>query len=169
MGTEQNADERNGDERNGDERKRAELPCVRVSRFIALVFGIPLTILGLLWYAYNKNPVFLFNGAFWLVTSLALALTGLFRDHKIKEVLQRNEYFKPSQVNMIPARWIRIRTRGCMTVRFACVLQVGGTETVVRSGIYNVLDSDKVENYDVRVYTDSENRYVVVPFRKKSS
>ena len=147
--------------------KTIEAPWSIVGKFVGLVFGIPFSLIGLLWYVQDGNAAFLSNGVLWAGLGAICVIKGKLHKYQLKRLEKEGVCYDCSVVKIIPANMIRIGSY--LTVRAECIYESDRTIHSVISGLYLLSPLDRIENLNAKIYVDKDNskKWVLVLFRKK--
>lgn len=149
--------------------KTVETPWYRVSKWLLLVFGIPLTLIGVvLFFILDGNLAVLLNGIIWIIIGGSLKIKGGFDRRNLEILKKEGHYYEGSVVNIIPAQGVRIGSY--ITARVECVYKTEKGNGLIKSGYHLLSPFDRRENLYAKIYFDSNNstKYAVELFRREN-
>lgn len=140
--------------------KTVERSWFKAFKFLAICFGIPLTIIGLFTYIYWKNIAFLINGLVWLFISIALLCKALLEYYKMKKLKDSGVKYKCKINRVIPLNYIRFGSY--IVSKVECTYEIDGTTYEILDGPYLLLPFEKLEKLSAFAYIGKNKSMLVL-------
>ncbi len=140
-------------------------PWYGLSKFFLLGFGIPFSLVGVLFFVLDGNLTFLINGILWLIMGAGLKIKGASNQRNLEILKREGLCYDGSVLSIIPAHWVRIGSY--VTARVECVYKTEKGDCLIKSGYHLLSPLDRTENLYAKIYFDYNNseKYVVELFR----
>lgn len=140
--------------------KIVERPWFKASKFLAICFGIPLTIIGLFTYIYWKNCAFLINGLIWLFISIAFLCKAVLEYYKLKKLKDSGVKYKCTINRVIPLNYIRFGSY--IVSKVECTYENNGTTYEILDGPYLLSPFEKEEKLSAFAYIGKSKSILVL-------
>lgn len=135
--------------------KMVETPWKGLYKAFLFVFGIPFSILGIIFFLIDGSWAFLLNGFIWIAFGIGVKLKSLKQIHKLEKLKSEGRVIKGSIVRIIPAHWVKIGSY--VTAQLECVYETEEGEKTVKSGYFLLSPFDRLENLVANIYVDYRN------------
>ena len=132
----------------------------KASKFLGICFGIPLTIIGLLTYAYWKNIALLINGFVWLFISIAFLCKALLEYYKLKKLKDSGVKYKCKINRVIPLNYVRFGSY--IVSKVECTYEIDGITYKILDGPYLLSPFEKEEKLSAFAYIGKNNSMLVL-------
>lgn len=141
-------------------------PWYKLYKPILFGFGIPFTLIGLIFLYIDGNLAFLINGILWVIVGCGLKIKGDYNQRKLQILKREGLYYDGSVAHIVPAHWVKIGSY--VTARVECVYKAKKGDCLIKSGYYLLSPLDRIENLYAKIYFDCNNsdKYVVELFRE---
>lgn len=140
--------------------KTVERPWFKVFKFLAICFGIPLTIIGLFTYIYWKNYACLLNGFVWLFISIAFLCKAVLEYYKLKKLKDSGVKYECKINRLIPLHYIRFGSY--IVSKVECTYEIDGTRYEILDGPYLLSPFEKVEKLSAIAYIGKNKSMLVL-------
>lgn len=137
-----------------------ERPWFKAFKFLAICFGIPLTIIGLFTYIYWKNIVFLINGFVWLFISIAFLCKAVLEYYKLKKLKDSGVKYKCKINRVIPLSYVRFVPY--IVSKVECTYEIDGITYEILDGPYLLLPFEKLEKLSAFAYIGKNKSMLVL-------
>lgn len=137
-----------------------ERPWFKVSKFLGIWGGIPLTIIGLITYIYWKNIACLINGFVWLFISMAFLCKALIEYYKLKKLKESGVKYKCKINRVIPLSYVRFVPY--IASKVECTYEIDGTRYEILDGPYLLLPFEKLEKLSAIAYIGKNKSMLVL-------
>lgn len=137
-----------------------ERPWFKAFKFLAICFGIPLTIIGLFTYIYWKNIAFLINGFVWLFISIAFLCKAVLEYYKLKKLKDSGVKYKCKINRVIPLSYVRFVPY--IVSKVECTYEIDGITYEILDGPYLLLPFEKLEKLSAFAYIGKNKSMLVL-------
>lgn len=142
-----------------------ETPWKKLYKAPLFLFGIPFTLIGVIFFVIDGNLAFIINGVLWIIVGVGLKTKSTFNRRKLETLKREGLCYEGSVVSIIPAPWVKVGSY--VTARVECVYKTEKGDYLVKSGYHLLLPFDRKEDLYAKIYFDRNNleKYIVELFR----
>lgn len=135
--------------------RNVKTPWEVLPKFYLLGFGIPLSVIGLLFLVFNGSWALMINGVIWLVIGIACVTKNRCDRQEHSRLKEEGLCYTGTVTKICPNHFVRIGSY--ITARVICSY-IGETgAATVNSNHFLLTHFDKKENFRAMVYVDQRD------------
>jgi len=146
--------------------KIVETPWEKIYKLFLYLLGIPLLLIGVIFFVIVGNWIFILNGVIWLIFGICFKIKSTYYRRKLETLKREGVCYEGSVVSIIPASWIRVGNY--VAARVECVYKTEKGDNLVKSGYHLLSPFDRRKNLFAKIYFDHSNseKHIVELFRE---
>lgn len=148
--------------------KKIDTPCMVIWKPMVFLFGIPFSLIGIIFYNLDKGLGFLINGLLWIFIGLLLRGVLIYNKYKINTIKRNWNRYDATVVQILPNYFYKIGSY--ITARVICTA-INSGKIEYKSSYFLLTAYDSIENLSAKLYVknDDSKKYTIELFRMNSN